>query len=317
MGFVSNIIRSSEFVGPVTGLATSASYATFAETASYVSGVGYLTGSLLVTASITGSNLEFTKGDGTTFAVELPTASFSGSGVEGDFTITDGDLYVKNNDINLTETGSSVFLFGNLNTGSFRLRAQDDSKTGWTRFSIDYKDLNSYQPQLVLTTNSMSLESNHVAVPNTFYAPAMTGSLLGNVSGSISASAFNQGGMTQTVYEIPGYPFLSNGYVLFSYPLTDETAAFIEYNVSSNAGAPNFEGYNQRSGIIAATFTTAGPSYGLEWSDNSTGDIGDTSDFEINLVISPNVSLTGWILEGLVTASPVKNYKFKHIARLM
>jgi hypothetical protein len=54
--------------------------ASYALTASYLSGsINVDTGSLLVTSSLSGSSLIFTKGDGTTFDIELPANGASGS----------------------------------------------------------------------------------------------------------------------------------------------------------------------------------------------------------------------------------------------
>ena len=83
---------SAQITGSLTviGNVTAANFlgtASYALTASYISGsINVNTGSLLVTASLSGSLLEFTKGDGTTFTVDLPASSASGSNRVFEFT---------------------------------------------------------------------------------------------------------------------------------------------------------------------------------------------------------------------------------------
>jgi hypothetical protein len=243
MGFVSNIIRSNEFVGPLTGNAESAS---FASTASYLTG-------LVESASFS------------TTASYAFTASYLSGSISNAINAETASYALTSSYLELTATASYA-----------------------------------------LTASYVSGSGN--AFPFTGDAK-ITGSLI--ITGSLV-----QGPLTQRVDEQPGWPAMGFGYQLFRYEMTDETAAFIEYSVDTNPGAPQFAGYNQRAGIIAASIVSTATGYAVEWSDNSTADIGNTSDFEVGLATLPTPSGSIELL-GYVNSTPGKSYRFKHIIRTM
>jgi hypothetical protein len=243
MGFVSTRIRSAEFIGPLTGNADSAS---FASTASYV--IGSIESASFSTTASYAFTASYLSGS-ITNAINAETASYA----------------LTSSYLELTATAS------------YALTASYVSGSG----------------------NAFPFEGD----------AKITGSL--TITGSLL-----QGPMQQRADGEPGWPALSFGYQLFSYALTDETAAFIEYSVDTTPGAPQFAGYNQRAGIIAASIVSTETGYAVEWSDNSTADIGNTSDFEVGLGTLPGQN-GGIELLGYVNSVPGKNYRFKHIIRTM
>ena len=99
--------------------------ASYALTASYLSGsISVNTGSLLITASLSGSLLEFTKGDGTTFTVDLPASSASGSNRVFEFTTPSAQWNMAHN---FDERHVSVTLYNenHLQIGASQISASD------------------------------------------------------------------------------------------------------------------------------------------------------------------------------------------------
>ena len=266
MGFVSNIIRSSEFVGPVTGLATSAS---FASTASYLLG-SIESASFATTASyaLTASKLDVyaTASYALTASYVANASSFpyTGSANISGSLIVDGDITA----ININGTASyaltASYLSGSVNTFPYSGSA--------------------------VVTGSLTV----------------TGSIIQTTDFGILASG---GGMTQTVHVTPGYAYYSLNQPIIAIPVTaDDSALFIEYSVKTQpVGVVN----NIRAGVIACAFNPVSGYASFEWSDNSTADIGDTSDFEFGWSFNPVDNEMALIVD----STPNNPYKVKLIVK--
>jgi hypothetical protein len=246
MGFVSTRIRSSEFIGPLTGNAESASFAT---TASYLTG-------LVESASFS-----------TTASYAFTASYLSGS---------------ISNAIN-AETASYALTSSYLDVAATASYALTASYISGSVKAFPYEGD-------ALITGSL----------------VMSGSFIQTTDYGLLPSG---GSMKQTVHVTPGYQNLSYGQPILQIPVTpSDTAFFVEYAIQAQ---PNGVSYNSRCGIMAVNFNAVPGNVGIEFSDNSTADIGDTSDLEFDWIYNPVDNTMVLIIYSI----PNKPYKLKLIIK--
>lgn len=281
-GFIAqnnSIVSGSLIVtGGITGslLGTSS----FAVTASYaMNAAATPTASLLTTASIAGNTITFTKGDGSTFPIVVP-SSGGGSGSSFPYTgsaIITGSLIV---------TGS-ITATQNINASRMFLSASTAMSNGPT---LTVEGSGSSQPVLVvqgsqgeLFTVTDNLSGSLFAVHDISGLPVFevysdNTTLLGSYLDPMLITTVK---ITQTN---------SGSFTVYSLPTASYDTALFEYSVRS--------GSNARAGSIMAIQSGSQ----VIFTETTTTDFGSTSNISFTVIVSgSNIALTGSSTSGLWT----------------
>jgi hypothetical protein len=263
-----DVTGSLKVTAGITGsLEGTASYATNALTASFAlngGGGSVDTGSLMRTGSVVGNVLTFTKGDGTTFDLTVATGSGGGSVDTGSFATTGSNIFKGNQVISGSLIGNS------LNDGIIFIGSE------------------AYESGSVKANIS---SSNAISQSNIFFG-ATTGPAAANLTGSIVISGSNNimmgGPRPSTIATVGTYGYIGNTNLMMGQS-TLSTGSILRPVVNSNiiAGAGTL-------GMIFTSSSVAGgqPSF--------TANI-INSNFNSNMGASGSISAGGNIINGATT----------------
>jgi hypothetical protein len=278
-----SFITASGVFGPFG--ANSVISSSYALTASYALNAGaggaINTGSFLTTASISGDTITFTKGDGSTFPIIVP--SGSGGGGSGSAFPYTGSAIITGS---LIVTGS-VAVTQNI-TGSRMLLSSSNGTTSGSTLTL----YGSGSAQPVFTVQGSQGELFTIT-------DSLSGSLfaVNDISGLPILEVFSDNTTLMGSYLDPMLITTvkvtqtnSGSFTVYSLPTASYDTAFFEYSVKS--------GSNARAGTIMAI--QAGTT--VNFTETTTTDIGNTSAVSFIVVVTgSNFALTGSSSTGLWT----------------